>query len=245
MSQLGVQEWRFWDSGSGLFPCSIARALSLLCFWISSCGSLRAPCSLVSSATFPQRPYSHSQPQHRLSPWPLFSPWFCCRLFWADCPWGLPAKQTPQASSWIISGHWCWFLLVQWCQALPVFFLCGLSPCSLIQWCLSLLTLDITIGFLPRVTSTLQGALRAVTGSFLGPQEFPPSRGRNSLSSSGSHFAETLHCDLSYWASLPSMIHSFIELHKPLPRQHCVPWRGWKHHAPAAKSLVAPLCATP
>lgn len=178
------------------FLCSIARALSPPVLLNLKLWPLRAPAVSYHLPLFPKDLTPTANPSTGWVPGPCSALILLQTLSGLIVPGDfLPSR--PQASSWIISGHWCWFLLVQWCQALPVFFLCGLSPCSLIQWCLiPAYTLDTVIGFLPWVTSTLQGALRAVTGSFLCPQEFPPP-GAGIPSSSGSHFVETLHCDLS------------------------------------------------
>ena len=45
-------------------------------------------------------------------------------------------------------------------------------------------------------------------------------------SSSGLHFARTLHCDLPIWVTLHSMAHSFTELYKPLHHNKAVIHQG-------------------
>lgn len=130
MSQLGVCEWRFWDSGSGLFPLFYRQGSFPSCASESQVVAPTGSCSLVSSATFPQRPYPHSQPQHRLSPWPLFSPDSAADSFWADCPWGLPAKQTP---SLLLDYFWP-LMLIPFSAVMPG------PPCLLPVWPLSLLS---------------------------------------------------------------------------------------------------------
>lgn len=86
------------------FLCSIARALSPPCASESQVVAPTGSCSLVSSATFPQRPYLHSQPQHRPSPCPCPALILLQTLSGLIVPGDfLPSR--PQASSWIISGH--------------------------------------------------------------------------------------------------------------------------------------------
>ena len=206
MSQLGVCEWRFWDSGWGIFPLFYCQgSFPSLCFWISSCGSygLLQSCVIChfSPKTLPPQP-TPAQAESL----PLPSPDSAANSFWADCPWWLPAKQTP---SLLLDYFWP-LMLIPFSAMMPG------PPCLLPVWLLSpalwysghLLTLDTVIGFLPQVSSTLQGALRAVTGSFLCPQEFPPP---------GDHIlSELFTVTRLSWVTLHGIIHSFIELHKPL-----------------------------
>lgn len=109
------------------FLCSIARALSPPCASEFQVVAPTGSCSLVSSATFPQRPYLHSQPQHGLSPCPLPSPDSAANSFWADCPWGLPAKQTP---SLLLDYFWP-LMLIPFSAMMPG------PPCLLPVWLLS------------------------------------------------------------------------------------------------------------
>lgn len=162
------------------FLCSIARALSPPVLLNLKLWPLRAPAVSYHLPLFPKDLTPTANPRTGWVPGPCSALILLQTLSGLIVPGDfLPSR--PQASSWIISGHWCWFLLVQWCQALPVFFLCGLSPCSLIQWCLIPAYPGHRNRFPPTGNFYITGCSEGSDWVISVSPGIPSSRGRNSL----------------------------------------------------------------